>query len=72
MASLILDFGPDQGRLDVGSGPWSSVSLVPHCAACGGSEPFSPGGIPEVAAPRRSSDPILVELPDGRTVVERP
>ncbi|MCB1296098.1 MAG: DUF1729 domain-containing protein, partial [Gordonia sp.] len=68
----ILDFGPSDlaTRLTSGLVRGRGVGLVPAALRVGQRNLFSPGGIPEVAAPWSQFDPILVELPDGRTVVE--
>ncbi len=46
------------------------VGLVPAALRVGQRNLFTPGGVPEVAAPWSQFAPTLVELPDGRTVVE--
>ena len=68
----ILDFGPSDlaTRLTSGLVRGRASAWFRAALRVGQRNLFSPGGIPEVAAPWSQFDPILVELPDGRTVVE--
>ncbi|MCR8899540.1 DUF1729 domain-containing protein [Gordonia sp. GONU] len=71
-AKWILDFGPADiaTRLTSSLVRGQGVGLVPAALRVGQRNLFSPGGVPEVAAPWSQFTPTLVELPDGRTVVE--
>ncbi|MCR5980518.1 DUF1729 domain-containing protein [Gordonia jinghuaiqii] len=71
-ARWILDFGPGDiaTRLTSALVRGQGVGLVPAALRVGQRNLFSPGGVPEVAAPWSQFAPTLVELPDGRTVVE--
>ncbi|WP_231498996.1 fatty acid synthase subunit beta domain-containing protein, partial [Gordonia alkanivorans] len=71
-AKWILDFGPGDiaTRLTSSLVRGQGVGLVPAALRVGQRNLFSPGGVPEVATPWSQFAPTLVELPDGRTVVE--
>ncbi|MCD2146567.1 type I polyketide synthase [Gordonia paraffinivorans] len=71
-AKWILDFGPADTatRLTAPLVRGQGVGLVPAALRVGQRNLFTPGGVPEVAAPWSQFAPTLVELPDGRTVVE--
>ncbi|UKO94069.1 DUF1729 domain-containing protein [Gordonia amicalis] len=71
-AKWILDFGPADiaTRLTSSLVRGQGVGLVPAALRVGQRNLFSPGGVPEVAAPWSQFTPTLVELPDGRTVVD--
>ena len=68
----ILDLGPADlaTRLTSGLVRGQGIGLVPAALRVGQRNLFSPGGIPEIEARWSQFDPLLVELPDGRTVVE--
>ena len=71
-AKWVLDFGPGDiaTRLTASLVRGQGVGLVPAALRVGQRNLFSPGGVPEVATPWSQFAPTLVELPDGRTVVE--
>ncbi|WP_238419015.1 type I polyketide synthase [Gordonia sp. 'Campus'] len=71
-AKWVLDFGPGDiaTRLTASLVRGQGVGLVPAALRVGQRNLFSPGGVPEVAAPWSQFAPTLAELPDGRTVVE--
>ncbi|RPA12678.1 type I polyketide synthase [Gordonia sp. OPL2] len=71
-ARWILDFGPGDlaTRLTSSLVRGQGVGLVSAALRVGQRNLFSPGGIPEVARPWTQFAPQLVELPDGRRVVD--
>ncbi|WLP91353.1 polyketide synthase [Gordonia sp. NB41Y] len=71
-ASWILDLGPGDlaTRLASPLVRGQGVGLVAAATRGGQRNLFSPGGIPEVARRWNEFAPSLVELPDGRQVVE--
>ncbi|MFW0787361.1 fatty acid synthase subunit beta domain-containing protein [Gordonia sp. CPCC 206044] len=71
-AKWILDFGPGDlaTRLTSSLVRGQGVGLVSAALRVGQRNLFSPGGIPEVARPWTQFAPQLVELPDGRKVVD--
>lgn len=71
-AKWILDFGPGDlaTRLTSSLVRGQGVGLVSPALRVGQRNLFSPGGIPEVARPWTQFAPQLVELPDGRKVVD--
>ncbi len=71
-AKWVLDFGPGDlaTRLTSSLVRGQGVGLVPAALRVGQRNLFSPGGIPEVARPWTQFAPQIVELPDGRKVVD--
>ncbi|MBA4025699.1 MAG: 3-oxoacyl-ACP synthase [Gordonia sp.] len=71
-AKWILDLGPGDvaTRLSVPVVRGQGVGLISVSQRGGQRNLFAPGGIPDVQRPWSSYSPRIVELPDGRQVVE--
>ncbi|GED97494.1 type I polyketide synthase [Gordonia crocea] len=71
-AKWVLDFGPSDvvTRLTAPLVRGAGIGVIPAALRGGQRNLFAPGGVPEVAHRWESFAPRLVELPDGRTVVD--